>query len=75
MHISFKSMQHIISILYQYDCSDEKTKLEKPFRIKIEPVVLTVKNSDYIEFKSILENAIIENYNLPDFTHYKIFTN
>lgn len=75
MHISSQTFQHIIKILNQYDSLDEQTKQEKPFRIKINPVVLTVQNSDYFEFKAALQNAAVENYQLMDLNNYKIFTN
>lgn len=75
LHINYKTLVSILTKLYQYDNLEPDIKKEKPFRIKIEPVLLTIHNKDFSEFKLILEEVICENSELPKSNLFKIFQN
>ncbi|PID62153.1 MAG: hypothetical protein CR986_02150 [Ignavibacteriae bacterium] len=70
IHINKEILVGILSVLYQYDLIDESVKLEKPFRIKIDPILLTVEPKDYEKFKEEVENMVTELLTLPEITEF-----
>jgi hypothetical protein len=66
---------HVLSVVYQYDLIDEETKIEKPFRIKLGSILLTVCKDDYTAFKSVVEEAVFDNIDIPKVQFQNIFTN
>ncbi|MBK8944008.1 MAG: hypothetical protein IPM32_01950 [Ignavibacteriae bacterium] len=75
MHINFKTLQYMLTILYQYDNLNDKIRKEKPFRIKIYPILLTVNNEDYIQFKEEVEKAVTKYLIIPQFNNYNYLNN
>ena len=75
IHVSFKSLQFILSGIYQYDNLDERIKSEKLFRIKIDPVFLAIDNNDYNWFKEEVENAVMQKLSIQRFNIYNYLNN
>lgn len=75
IHINYGSLQFILSTLFQYDVLCEEIKKEKPFRIKIDPVLLTVSYEDYFQFKEEVEKTVLQDLEVPKFNIYNYSNN
>jgi len=75
IHVDYETLQFILTTLYQYDLLCEETKKEKPFRIKIDPVLITVNFDDYTQFKEEVEKIVLEKLNIPKFNIFNYSNN